>query len=198
MAKPRVCDSRQKRSGNKAKNTARPPKMDFERHSYTEVVHILLNELNNMRYEYAVSKVPGCSQGRAVVAVLPQSGRFEETRGPTFVRCLLFFGHSLYFSCPPLKVAKKSNTTASQTWNVDQNMTCPRQPFQSSSSANEDEVPPSDRRKPGFMSKEWKDEAMSQQLFAKCEPTRLKSKPKQSPVLLRKLNSLDLGEAKQT
>ena len=53
--------------------------MDFERHSYTEVVHILLNELNNMRYEYAVSKVPGCSQGRAVVAVLPQSGRFEET-----------------------------------------------------------------------------------------------------------------------
>lgn len=97
------------------------------------------------------------------------------------------------FSCPPSKVARTSNTTASsaQTWNAGQDMSCSGPSFQSLSLVNLDKEPHSN-----YMSKEWRAEAMSQELFSNCEPIRLKSK--QSPVLLRKLDSMDLGQAKQS
>ena len=142
--------------------------------------------------------------GRFVVDILLLSGFSIETvpgdgRSPTFVRCLYFVGPLTgSFSCPPSKVARTSNTTASnvQARNAGQDMSCSRPFF---SSVNKDEQPRKNLTSEGWknlMTKDWKEDALSQGLFSKCEPIRLKTK--KSPVLLRKLNSLELSEAKQS
>ena len=148
--------------------------------------------------------------GRFVVAILLLSGFPIETvpgdgRAESHFSSLPLFRRSLTgsFSCPPSKVARTSNTTASnvQARNAGQDMSwqdmsCSRPFF---SSVNKDEQPRKNLTSEGWknlMTKDWKEDALSQGLFSKCEPIRLKTK--KSPVLLRKLNSLELSEAKQS